>query len=175
MNRRHSRRNKRRSTKLLRPRDHTWTRRTCSLPGFLRQKPSCWQLVSHLLLFSCSQATRLRMSTTFAAQESTILSKLDSAVPAPLAQFDAFPKLPSTYKSRSESRGFFTLFVGFLAFLLMLNDIGEYIWGWPDYEFSVDNDKSSYMNINVDLVVNMPCRCESDHAYVIWGAYHTNY
>ncbi|THU98387.1 DUF1692-domain-containing protein [Dendrothele bispora CBS 962.96] len=90
--------------------------------------------------------------------DSSILSKFDSVVPAPLAQFDAFPKLPSTYKSRSEGRGFLTVFVCFITFLLMLNDIGEFLWGWPDYEFSVDSDRSSFMNVNVDLVVNMPCR-----------------
>ncbi|KAH7884895.1 endoplasmic reticulum vesicle transporter-domain-containing protein [Phlebopus sp. FC_14] len=91
-----------------------------------------------------------------AAKEQSLLDKLDVAVP--LAQFDAFPKLPSTYKSRSESRGFLTLFVALLAFLLVLNDLGEYIWGWPDYEFSVDTQASSFMNVNVDLVVNMPCQ-----------------
>lgn len=100
------------------------------------------------------------MSLTTSEQESSILAKIDSAVPAPLAQFDAFPKIPLTYKARSESRGFITIFVALLALMLMLNDIGEYIWGWPDYEFSVDADKSSFMNVNVDLVVNMPCRCE---------------
>ncbi|KAF8828462.1 endoplasmic reticulum vesicle transporter-domain-containing protein [Lentinula edodes] len=95
---------------------------------------------------------------TISQEDASILDKLDSVVPAPLAQFDAFPKLPSTYKARSESRGFMTVFVCILAFLLMLNDIGEFIWGWPDYEFSVDKDTSSFMNINVDLVVKMPCR-----------------
>ena len=34
------------------------------------------------------------------------------------------------------------------------------IWGWPDYEFSVNNDNSSFMNVDVDLEVNMPCRCK---------------
>lgn len=90
----------------------------------------------------------------------TLLEKIDEIVPAPLAQFDAFPKLPSTYKARSESRGFLTVFVALLAFLLVLNDIGEYIWGWPDHEFSVDKEPGNDMNINVDMVVNMPCRCE---------------
>jgi hypothetical protein len=93
-------------------------------------------------------------------EDSSLLNKLDSAVPAPLAKFDAFPKLPSTYKTRTESRGFMTIFVILLAFLLMLNDIGEYIWGWPDFEFSVDDNKSSFLDINVDLVVNMPCKCK---------------
>ncbi|KAF8434101.1 endoplasmic reticulum vesicle transporter-domain-containing protein [Boletus edulis BED1] len=88
--------------------------------------------------------------------ERSLLDKLDSAIPG-LARFDAFPKLPSTYKARSESRGFFTLFVIFLAILLVLNDLAEYVWGWPDYEFSVDTQKTSHMNVNVDMVVNTPC------------------
>ena len=90
----------------------------------------------------------------------SLLDKLDAVSPTPLRTFDAFPKLPSTYKARSESRGFFTLFIGLVAFLLVLNDIGEFLWGWPDQEFSVDRDSASYMSVNVDLVVNMPCGCK---------------
>jgi hypothetical protein len=98
---------------------------------------------------------------SFLEQTTAILDKIDAAVPAPLAQFDIFPKLPSTYKARSESRGFLTLFVAALCILLSLNEFGEYLWGWPDYEFSVDGDNTSnFMNVNVDLIVNMPCRCE---------------
>ena len=96
----------------------------------------------------------------------TILDKFDELIPAPLAQYDAFPKIPTTYKARSESRGFFTLFVGLLAFLLVLNDLGEYIWGWPDYEFSVDPDAGNEMEVNVDVVVNMPCQCEFPVAFL---------
>ena len=94
------------------------------------------------------------------AESPSILDKLDEIVPAPLEKFDAFPKLPSTYKSRSESRGFLTLFVAFLASVLVLNDLGEYIWGWPDYEFSIDSDTANDMNVNVDIIVNMPCQRE---------------
>lgn len=86
----------------------------------------------------------------------SLLHKLDTVVP----QFDAFAKLPSSYKSRSESRGFFTLLVALIAFFLILNDLGEYIWGWPDYEFSVDSHAASYMDVNVDMIVNMPCECQ---------------
>ncbi|EJF59129.1 hypothetical protein DICSQDRAFT_156384 [Dichomitus squalens LYAD-421 SS1] len=90
--------------------------------------------------------------------DSSLLTKLDELVPAPLAQFDAFPKLPETYKTHSESRGFLTLFVAFVAFLLILNDLGEFIWGWPDFEFGVDKMPSANLDINVDMVVNMPCQ-----------------
>ena len=102
------------------------------------------------------------------ASPNTLVEKLDEIVHTPLQKFDAFPKLPSTYKARSESRGFLTLFVTFMAFLLVLNDLGEYIWGWPDYEFSVDRDTSSNMNVNVDMLVNMPCQC----AYLIMLCHH---
>lgn len=91
----------------------------------------------------------------------SLLDKLDEIAPASLAQFDAFPKLPATYRARSESRGLLTLFVAFIAFLLVLNDLGEYIWGWPDTEYSVDADTTDGLPINVDMVVNMPCQCES--------------
>ncbi|TFY77789.1 hypothetical protein EWM64_g6224, partial [Hericium alpestre] len=91
-------------------------------------------------------------------ENESLLDKLDAMAPAPLKTFDAFPKLPASYKSRSESRGFLTVFVGLLALLLLLNDVGEFLWGWPDYEFTVDRDQSSYVDVNVDMVVNMPCR-----------------
>ena len=100
------------------------------------------------------------LSSTDRSASPSLLDKLDQITHTPLSQFDAFPKLPSTYKARSESRGFLTIFVTFLAFLLVLNDLGEFIWGWPDYEFSVDRDPANNMNVNVDLVVNMPCQCE---------------
>jgi len=101
------------------------------------------------------------------SEDTSILDKLDAAVPSQLTKFDAFPKLPSTYKQRSESRGFLTLLIGFITFLLILNDIGEFIWGWPDYEFSVDTEKDSYMSVNVDLVVNMPCTCEYPFYFIL--------
>jgi len=103
---------------------------------------------------------RASMSST-ATDNASLLNKLDSIVPAHVAQFDAFPKIPSTYKARSESRGFMTVLVALLGLLLLLNDISEFIWGWPDQEFSIDTNKQSYLNINVDITVNMPCKCES--------------
>lgn len=87
------------------------------------------------------------------------MEQLESLGPESMRQFDAFPKLPSTYKTRTQGGGFLTLFVAIISFLLVVNDIAEFIWGWPDYEFSVDKDGDSFMNINVDLVVNTPCRC----------------
>lgn len=100
------------------------------------------------------------------SEPETIIDRLEAVVPETLTRFDAFPKLPSTYKARTDSRGFLTLFVSLLALLLILNDIGEYIWGWPDYEFSIDAEKSSTMDVNVDMVVNMPCGCQSQALFL---------
>ena len=96
-------------------------------------------------------------------------SILDKIAPPSLKEFDAFPKLPSTYKARSESRGFLTVFVALLSFFMILNDLGEYIWGWPHYSFGVDTEwlERPFMTVNVDLVVNMPCQCEW-HIFVLY-------
>jgi len=92
-------------------------------------------------------------------EEFSLLDKIDAYAPASLKSFDAFPKLPSTYRPRSSERGFLTLFIAFIAFLLVANDIGEFLWGWPDFEFGVDYTPASFLDVNVDLIVNMPCNC----------------
>jgi len=88
-------------------------------------------------------------------EDKSLLEQLDEI--APLRQFDAFPKIPANYKSRTKFGGLMTIFVIALSFLLTLNDIAEFIWGWSDYEFAVDRDNHRTLNINVDIVVNSPC------------------
>lgn len=92
------------------------------------------------------------------ADEKSILEQLDQLGP-PLKQFDAFPKLPASYKARSRGRGVLTIFIILLSIVLVLNDVAEYIWGWTDYEFSVDRGQARILDMNVDLVVAMPCQC----------------
>ncbi|KAG8832637.1 hypothetical protein FRC17_000949 [Serendipita sp. 399] len=87
--------------------------------------------------------------------EKSLLEQLDQV--APIKKFDAFPKLPASYKSRTKFGGFMTVFVIALSFVLILNDVGEFIWGWSDYEFTIDKDQSRPLEINVDVVVNTPC------------------
>lgn len=87
----------------------------------------------------------------------SLIGKLED-VAAPLVKFDAFPKIPKAYKARSESRGFLTVFIALAAFFLLLGDVAEYIWGWADYEFSVDSDPNPYLSINLDMAINMPCK-----------------
>lgn len=84
-----------------------------------------------------------------------ILAKLDSV--APMQKFDAFPKLPATYKAQSSGGGLWTILILLVSLLLVMNDVHEYIWGWPDQEFSVDTELAKTMVLNVDMVVAMPC------------------
>jgi hypothetical protein len=93
-----------------------------------------------------------------ADEDEGILTKLDSI--APIHKFDAFPKVPATYKAKSTGGGFWTLIAIIASVLLVMNDLHEYIWGWPDYEFDVDTQVAKTMVLNVDMVVNMRCHCE---------------
>jgi hypothetical protein len=88
-------------------------------------------------------------------EDKSLLEQLDEI--APLKQFDAFPKIPANYKSRTKFGGFMTIFVIALSFILVLNDIAEFIWGWSDYEFAVDTDNHRTLDINIDIIVNSPC------------------
>lgn len=91
------------------------------------------------------------------ADEPSILDTLDSI--APLRSFDAFPKVPSSYRSRTSGGGIVTVVVGLLCTLLVLNDLSEYLWGSMVYRFVVDNDVGRDLKLNVDITVAMPCHC----------------
>ncbi|KAH8825848.1 endoplasmic reticulum vesicle transporter-domain-containing protein [Flagelloscypha sp. PMI_526] len=90
----------------------------------------------------------------------SFLEVLESSLPASLEKFDAFPKLPSSYKARTSSGGIFSIGIILLCFLLTLNDVGEYFFGWPDQEFSMEYGPKpkDFMKVNVDVIVGMPCR-----------------
>ncbi|KAB5595771.1 ER-derived vesicles protein ERV41 [Ceratobasidium theobromae] len=89
----------------------------------------------------------------------TMSSSIMDTMTAPtgVRQFDAFPKVRPTYKSRTTGGGMMTVLVAILSFILILNDLGDYLWGWRDYDFNIDNNLATIMYVNVDLVVNMPC------------------
>ncbi|WWD17125.1 hypothetical protein CI109_101562 [Kwoniella shandongensis] len=86
---------------------------------------------------------------------SSLLEELDRI--APIQSFDAFPKVQSTYNVRSRRGGVLTSIVGFIIFLLVLNDLGEFLYGAPDYAFQVDHELEKDLQLNVDLTVAMPC------------------
>ncbi|KAK1924342.1 putative ER to Golgi transport-related protein [Papiliotrema laurentii] len=85
----------------------------------------------------------------------SLLEELDKI--APIKSFDAFPKVESTYTSQSRRGGVLTTIVGLLIFVLVLNDLGEYMYGNPDFAFSVDQELEKDLQLNVDLTVAMPC------------------
>lgn len=95
----------------------------------------------------------------------SLIDELDRI--APIKSFDAFPKvsrdatqltkIQSTYTSQSRRGGVLTSLVGLLIFLLVINDLGEYLYGAPDYTFQVDHDVARDLQLNVDLTVAMPC------------------
>jgi len=91
------------------------------------------------------------------AESPGLLDKLDAI--APIREFDAFPKVQQSYTKSTSFGGAATIIVILLSFLLILNDLGEYVWGWPDTEFSVDHRMKSTLDINLDMVINMPCHC----------------
>lgn len=90
---------------------------------------------------------------------STLLAELDKLTP--IKAFDAFPKVQPTYTTSSRRGGILTAFLGAVIFLLLLNDLGEYLYGQPGYEFHVDQEiDRKDLQLNVDLTVAMPCHCE---------------
>nr|ODN80159.1 endoplasmic reticulum-Golgi intermediate compartment protein 2 [Cryptococcus depauperatus CBS 7841] len=86
----------------------------------------------------------------------SLLEELDRI--APIKSFDAFPKVEPTYTIHSRRGGVLTAVVGLIIFLLVLNDLGEYLYGAPDFAFHVDSDVQKDLQLNVDLTVAMPCR-----------------
>ncbi|KAG8929880.1 hypothetical protein FRC01_003659 [Tulasnella sp. 417] len=87
--------------------------------------------------------------------DKSLLDKLDNI--APIREFDAFPKVATSYTKRTTLGALATLVVIGLSFLLSLNDVGEFLWGWPDYEYAIDRRYKDTLKINLDMVVNMPC------------------
>ncbi|BEJ16377.1 hypothetical protein CspHIS471_0509820 [Cutaneotrichosporon sp. HIS471] len=86
----------------------------------------------------------------------SLLKELDKI--APMKSFDAFPKVQSTYTAHSRRGGVLTVIVSLIIFLLVLNDLGEFLYGEPDYSFSIDSDLENDLQLNVDLTVAMPCQ-----------------
>ncbi|TIB92347.1 DUF1692-domain-containing protein [Wallemia mellicola] len=75
----------------------------------------------------------------------------------PLREFDAFPKTQASYKIRSKQGGIATVIVIFASVLLVFHEIGDWLYGHNEYQFSVDTTTETEMQLNVDLTVAMPC------------------
>lgn len=71
--------------------------------------------------------------------------------------FDAFPKVPEDYIKKSVRGGSLSLLSFSLIALLVVSEFLYYTSTVYKYEYSVDSDVSSKLDINVDLTVAMPC------------------
>lgn len=72
--------------------------------------------------------------------------------------FDAFPKVPEDYIKKSVRGGSFSLVSFTLIALLVVSEFIYYTSTVYKYEYSVDSDISSKLDINVDMTVAMPCQ-----------------
>ncbi|KAK6202330.1 putative ER to golgi transport [Scheffersomyces amazonensis] len=71
--------------------------------------------------------------------------------------FDAFPKVDSQHTVRSQRGGFSTLMTIFVGLLIVWVEIGGFLGGYVDRQFTVDDEIKSNLFINVDMLVAMPC------------------
>lgn len=72
--------------------------------------------------------------------------------------FDAFPKVAPEASVRSQRGGFSTVLTMFCGLLIVWIQIGGYLGGYVDRQFAVDNEIRSDLQINIDMLVAMPCQ-----------------
>lgn len=72
--------------------------------------------------------------------------------------FDAFPKVKPEHEMRSQRGGLSTLLTIFLSLLIVWVQIGGFLGGYVDRKFFVDQNIQLELDVNVDLVVAMPCQ-----------------
>lgn len=71
--------------------------------------------------------------------------------------FDAFPKVTREQQVRSQRGGLSTLLTIFCMLMILWVQVGGYLGGYVDRRFAVDKEIRNTLEINVDLVVAMPC------------------
>lgn len=74
-----------------------------------------------------------------------------------LRVFDAFPKVAPEHSVRSSRGGLSTVATIVLGLLFLWVEFGYYMGGYVDRQFSVDSEIRDVLQINIDMVVAMPC------------------
>jgi len=74
-----------------------------------------------------------------------------------LINFDAFPKVESNYQERKEMGGFVSLLVACILCFLITGEFFDFIRPEIRQDFLVDPTVDVSMQINLDIVVKMPC------------------
>ncbi|GMM33888.1 Erv41 protein [Saccharomycopsis crataegensis] len=80
-----------------------------------------------------------------------------SKSPGGIKVFDAFPKVATQHSVRSSRGGSSTIFLMIFVLFIAYVEIGDWFDGTMDRNFTVDNNGDDSLNINIDIVVAMPC------------------
>lgn len=83
--------------------------------------------------------------------------------------FDAFPKVDSQHTVRSQRGGFSTLFTIVCGILILWMEVGGFLGGYVDHQFSVSLDIRKELYLNIDMLVAMPCAMINTNAVDISG------
>ncbi|KAK9471459.1 endoplasmic reticulum vesicle transporter-domain-containing protein [Dipodascopsis tothii] len=71
--------------------------------------------------------------------------------------FDAFPKVSATYTRRSDSGGVATILLSIFCVFFLWVELGSYISGTTEHQFSVADTVGWDLQVNLDMTVAMPC------------------
>lgn len=77
--------------------------------------------------------------------------------PGLLKTFDAFPKTKPSYTAPSRRGGQWTIIVLAICTLLSLSELRTWFHGTEKHHFSVEKGVSHELQLNLDIVVKMPC------------------
>ncbi|EEP75394.1 conserved hypothetical protein [Uncinocarpus reesii 1704] len=80
-----------------------------------------------------------------------------SGIAAGLRTFDAFPKTKPTYTTASRRGGQWTVFIFLFCGSLVFSELVSWYRGTENHHFSVEKGVSQEIQINLDMVVHMPC------------------
>eukprot|EP00117_Sycon_ciliatum_P024978 scpid63154/ scgid20834/ Endoplasmic reticulum-Golgi intermediate compartment protein 2 len=72
-------------------------------------------------------------------------------------ELDAFPKIPESYVETSSSGGGVSIFIFACIAILVVAEIYQYRSSELRYQYSVDSDMNSKLQINADITVAMQC------------------
>ncbi|KAG4306058.1 hypothetical protein PORY_000046 [Pneumocystis oryctolagi] len=72
-------------------------------------------------------------------------------------KLDFFRKIEPSYIEKSSKGGVLTIIWSFLLIFFLWKEISIYITGVEEHQFHIEKDLMEYMNLEVDIVVAMPC------------------
>lgn len=75
-----------------------------------------------------------------------------------LRSFDAFPKLPPSSQVRSTHGSFTSILMYLFLIFLIWVEVGGYLDGFIDHQFTVDDQIRKDLKLNLDMAIMMPCK-----------------